>query len=87
MYLNTFNYEILIKCFNFLQLIEVSFKPRKLVRKFSLYNECYKISNYQQTGKVCTADVKIAYTLQLIIIKLQTKYKIILFHRSQKNVT
>ena len=31
------------------------------------------------------ADLNIAYTVQLNIIKLQTKYKINPFHRSQEN--
>jgi hypothetical protein len=39
---------------------------------------------YWQTGSDYTADLKITYMLQLIIIKLQTKYKVIPIFTSQE---
>lgn len=60
--------------------------PWKFWRKLSLNNayEYCKISNLKQTASECTVDVNTAYTLQLNIIKLLTKYKIIGLHRSQE---
>ena len=61
-----------------------SIETKNFVENFPCTMSGY-ISNYWQTGSGCTADLKIAYTLQLNMIKLWTKYKIIPFHRSQEN--
>lgn len=67
-------------------IIIVQEEPKKYWRTFPLINECRKISNYPQRECDYTADVKIAYSLQLNIIKLQAKYYIISFHKSRENI-
>ena len=49
-----------------------------------MFIEYSKISKYKQTGSGSMEDLKIANTVQLIIIKLQTIYQFIPINISQE---
>jgi hypothetical protein len=66
--------------FSFITLV---FFPKFVFRHFDL-KSIVNILRDWQTGSDYTADLKITYILQLIIIKLQTKYKVILIYTSQE---